>query len=89
MKLAKAENEVSGQRLAKKKQAHYKRWIVSTESSCGYVKHSELSIGCLRQRVHCLSSLKCFKLKRFVDKHYISKYPPVAHQHYFRSVYFK
>ena len=75
---------VSGWR---KKQAHYKRWIVSTES--GYVKHSELSIGCLRQRVHCLSSMKCFKLKRFVDKHYISKYPPVAHQHYFRSVYFK
>ena len=29
-----------------------------------------LGAGCSKQMLHCLSSLKCFNLKRFVDKHY-------------------
>lgn len=47
-----------------------KQTLVSLRS----ILSEELPIGCSRQRLHSLSSLfKCFNLKKFVDKHYVSK----------------
>ena len=40
------------------------------------ISHSHLSIFiylCSKQGLHCLRFLKGFNLKRFVDKHYVSK----------------